>query len=277
MSGIERIHHAPVLRLRERLLPLIELTSVLDLPPQDDRTAATIIVVQSGDQPFGLVVEGVTKAEEIVVKPVSNEVQSVGVYGGATVMGDGSAALILDVAAIARRSNLASGAQVRGPGGRAKAGADDRPRLLTVAIGDRRAGLLTTDLERLEKIDPTDVELAGNDPVVQYRGRLLPLVFLAAGPRRPCALPRPGAAAGRRHLRACRGVGRHRGRRGARRRRVRPRVGRPDRRAGSRRRPGIDRRRGRGHRVAGHPQPGRPGRDRADPRLGPRPRHRHRH
>lgn len=174
---IEWLHNAPVLRLREQLLPLIELTDILEMAPKHDRVAATIIVVQSGDQPFGMIVDHVTKAEEIVVKPVSRQIQSIGVYAGATVMGDGSAALILDVSAIARSSNLS----VAAPGTTAKSTSAETSTLepvLTVTVGGRRAGLLTAHLERLEKVDAASVEWTGDSAVVQYRGRLLPLVFL---------------------------------------------------------------------------------------------------
>lgn len=174
---IEWLHNAPVLRLREQLLPLIELTDVLEMAENPDRAAATIIVVQSGDQPFGMIVDQVTKAEEIVVKPVSRQIQSVGVYAGATVMGDGSAALILDVSAIARGSNLS----VAAPGAteQATTEVDHLEPVLTVTVGDRRAGLPTSELERLEKVDAAAVEWTGDSAVVQYRGRLLPLVFLS--------------------------------------------------------------------------------------------------
>lgn len=173
---IEYVHSAPVLRLRERLLPLVELTDVLEIEPQTERKAVTIIVVQSGDQPFGLIVDQVTKAEEIVVKPVSRQIQSVGVYAGATVMGDGSAALILDVGAMAKSANL-SVAATTAPSSSANSSEHLEP-VLTVTVGDRQAGLPTSALERLEKVELTSVERTGHSSVVQYRGRLLPLVFL---------------------------------------------------------------------------------------------------
>ncbi len=174
---IEFVHSAPVLRLRERLLPLVELTDVLEIETQTERKAATIIVVQSGDQPFGLIVDQVTKAEEIVVKPVSRQIQSVGVYAGATVMGDGSAALILDVGAMAKSANL-SVAATTAPQTSAASREHLEP-VLTVTVGGRQAGLPTSALERLEKVDLTSVERTGRSSVVQYRGRLLPLVFLS--------------------------------------------------------------------------------------------------
>ena len=176
---IEYVHEAPVLRLREQLLPLIDLATILEGEPAD-REAATVVVLQSSDQPFGLVVDQVSKAEEIVVKPVSESVQALGCYAGATVLGDGSAALILDVSALAGTANMAAGS---GSAPVADTSADDMDAptpVLTVLLGDRSAALPTEQLERLEKIDPAAIEWSGRTPVVQYRGRLLPLVDLGS-------------------------------------------------------------------------------------------------
>ena len=176
---IEYVHEAPVLRLREQLLPLIDLADVLNAD-RPERDAATVVVLQSSDQPFGLVVDQVSKAEEIVVKPVSESVQALGCYAGATVLGDGSAALILDVSALAGNANMAAGSGST-PAVESNEGSMNAPTpVLTVLLGDRSAALPTEQLERLEKIDPGDIEWSGRTPVVQYRGRLLPLVDLAS-------------------------------------------------------------------------------------------------
>jgi two-component system chemotaxis sensor kinase CheA len=177
---IEWIHEAPVLRLRERLLPLLDLRTVLGLAPDRSGGSVTVVVVQSGDRPFGMLVDRVNKAEEIVVKPVSQTVQEYGAYAGATVMGDGSAALILDVASIARRSGIASHASST-PLQKARPLEVDPSEypVLTVRIGDRQVALPTSELERLETIQPHAVERSGGTAVVQYRGRMLPLVFVS--------------------------------------------------------------------------------------------------
>ena len=176
---IEYVHEAPVLRLREQLLPLIDLADILEVD-RTDRQAATVVVLQSSDQPFGLVVDQVSKAEEIVVKPVSESVQALGCYAGATVLGDGSAALILDVSALAGTANMSAGSG-SAPTVDANDTSMDAPTpVLTVMLGDRSAALPTEQLERLEKIDPAAIEWSGRTPVVQYRGRLLPLVDLGS-------------------------------------------------------------------------------------------------
>ncbi len=176
---IEYVHEAPVLRLREKLLPLIDLADILGAE-RPDRSSATVVVLQTSDAPFGLVVDQVSKAEEIVVKPVSESGQALGCYAGATVLGDGSAALILDVSSLAADANLAAGS-----GATPAVETDDDAMVmptpvLTVLLGDRSAALPTEQLERLEKIDPAAIEWSGRTPVVQYRGRLLPLVDLGS-------------------------------------------------------------------------------------------------
>ena len=176
---IEYVHEAPVLRLREQLLPLIDLADVLETEAPD-RDSATVVVLQSGEQPFGLVVDQVTKAEEIVVKPVSESVQALGCYAGATVLGDGSAALILDVSSLAANANMTGGTASMPETDQGGDAMTAPTSVLTVLVGDRSAALPTEQLERLEKIDPAAIEWSGRTPVVQYRGRLLPLVDLGS-------------------------------------------------------------------------------------------------
>ncbi|MEM9204590.1 MAG: chemotaxis protein CheA, partial [Actinomycetota bacterium] len=176
---IEYVHEAPVLRLREKLLPLIDIADILKTE-RPERQAATVVVLQSSDRPFGLVVDQVSKAEEIVVKPVSESVQALGCYAGATVLGDGSAALILDVSALAGTANMAAGSGSTLVSDNAATSMEQPTPVLTVLVGDRSAALPTEQLERLEKIDPASIEWSGRTPVVQYRGRLLPLVDLGS-------------------------------------------------------------------------------------------------
>src|SRR6478736_5355865 len=102
-SGIEHIHEAAVYRLRGELLPLVSLSSVLEVDGSRSENAV-IAVVQSDQQRFGMLVDRVLNTEEIVVKPLSARLKAVGAYAGATVLGDGHVALILDVQAIARRA-----------------------------------------------------------------------------------------------------------------------------------------------------------------------------
>src|SRR5205823_12709210 len=104
-SKIENVSGAPVYRLRGRLLPLVRLDQALGLPTQDS-DSGYVAVLQADGRRFGLVVDRVLNTEEIVVKPLTARFKDIGLYAGATILGDGKVALILDVQSLARRAHL---------------------------------------------------------------------------------------------------------------------------------------------------------------------------
>ncbi len=179
-SGIEHIHEAPVYRLRGELLPLVSLSSVLEVPAERP-VNAVIAVVQSDQQRFGLLVDRVLNTEEIVVKPLSARLKAIGAYAGATVLGDGHVALILDVQAIARRA-LAGELDVAARNAHASAGQAENhevQQVLVVGIGGgRQVAMPLASVARLEHVQAEQVEYVGGREVVQYRGTILPLARL---------------------------------------------------------------------------------------------------
>jgi two-component system chemotaxis sensor kinase CheA len=179
-SGIEHVHEAPVYRLRGELLPLVSLASVLEVDAGRS-DSAVIAVVQSDHQRFGLLVDRVLNTEEIVVKPLSARLKAIGGYSGATVLGDGHVALILDVQAIARRA-LAGDLDTAARDAHAKAGealAHEVQQVLVVGIGGgRQVAMPLASVARLEHVQAEQVEYVGGREVVQYRGTILPLARL---------------------------------------------------------------------------------------------------
>jgi two-component system chemotaxis sensor kinase CheA len=110
---IEFVHGVPVYRLRGRLLPLVYLDQALRLERSVEKTAelgsaATIVVLQADDRQFGLVVDEIIDTEEIVVKPLGKKLKGVNIFAGATIMGDGRVALIIEVLGLAQRANIVS-------------------------------------------------------------------------------------------------------------------------------------------------------------------------
>lgn len=186
--SIEYIHGAPVYRLRGKLLPLVYLSERLGLVTGDSReryaadTSYNIVVVRADDRQFGLIVDKVNDTEEIVVKPLGKQLKKIGEYAGATIMGDGGVALILDVKGLAVASGLSGELRSRN-------GADENldaqrhrqsfQSVLLVDVGDsRRFALPVAMVSRLEKIQASIVELANGQEVIQYRGKILPLLRL---------------------------------------------------------------------------------------------------
>ncbi|MCW5892477.1 MAG: chemotaxis protein CheA [bacterium] len=194
-KGIEYIHGAPVHRLRGRLLPLVHLGRELGVASDAtaDDEATNIVVLQADDRQFGLVVDAINDTEEIVVKPLGKQLKGITTFAGATIMGDGRVALILDVLGIAQRANVVSEVRDRalGESERASEGdaAGERETLLLLGIGDDgRVAIPLSLVARLEEFAATHVERAGCDEVVQYRNQIMRLVRVAD------VLGMPGAA-----------------------------------------------------------------------------------
>ena len=181
--GIENVHSAPVYRLRDRLLPLVDLGQKLSgRAALAHREEVNIVVVRADQRPFGVVVDGVSDTEEIVVKPLAKPLKGVPVFAGATIMGDGKVALILDVLGLAKASSVLSAGRDARPApapGRSAGGADPNlAHLLLAAAGDRRVAIPLNLVSRLEEIPAGSVESADGQEVIQYRGRIMPLVRL---------------------------------------------------------------------------------------------------
>jgi two-component system chemotaxis sensor kinase CheA len=184
-ENIEWIQGAPVYRLRGRLLPLVYLKKVLNTKVCTEQATdvVNIVVLRADDRQFGLVVDRINDTEEIVVKPLSSQLKNVAVYSGATIMGDGKVALILDVLGIAQTANLIlkdRNRAVQDTSGQTRESGLESQNLLLLATGtNRRLAIPISEVARLEKIPATTIEYAENREVVQYRGEILPMIRLA--------------------------------------------------------------------------------------------------
>ena len=186
LSSIEQVHGVPVYRLRGNLLPIVHLDQELGAPSElaHDREVLNIVVLQADGHQFGLVVDEINDTEEIVVKPLGSRLKEATLFAGATIMGDGRVALILDVLGTAQRAHvIADGAERRREeqtDDPEDVDAAERRALLLVSAGpERRAAITLSDVARLEEIPAEQVEHGSGQEVVQYRDRILPLVRLS--------------------------------------------------------------------------------------------------
>jgi two-component system, chemotaxis family, sensor kinase CheA len=192
---IELVHGAPVYRLRGRLLPLVYLSRELQLAQQAGGEAAVnIVVLQAEDRQFGLVVDEITDTQEIVVKPLGKQLKGIPAYSGATIMGDGRVALILDVLGLAQRSKVIaeihdSKREERHGELRQEGGAESQAMLLAENGKEGRVAIPLPLVARLEEFPATVVERTGSQEVMQYRGQIIPLLRLSQ------ILPTCGSAA----------------------------------------------------------------------------------
>jgi two-component system chemotaxis sensor kinase CheA len=178
---IEQVHGTPVYRRRGSLLPIAYLNQVLGLKLAEQAEAISIVVLQAEDRQFGLVVDGINDTQEIVVKPLGKQFKGLTEYAGATIMGDGRVALILDVLGIGQRSGVLaeSREQARAAAEKKTHGGIEEQRLLLFRAGSfERLAVPLSLVARLEEIPRSSIEFAGGCQVVQYRNRILPLVPL---------------------------------------------------------------------------------------------------
>ena len=190
-SRVERIKDAPVLRLRDRLLPLVSLGRVLGLDegaaPELGENGDTgfVVVTQVGANVFGIIVDRLFDTEEIVVKPVAPILRHIGMFSGNTILGDGSVIMILDPNGIARVTGVvADGAGARAAEGKAASAvrSNEKTSLLLFRAGDETPKAVPLGLiARLDDIPVEQIENSGGTPVVQYRGQLMPLLSMSGG------------------------------------------------------------------------------------------------
>jgi two-component system chemotaxis sensor kinase CheA len=184
--GIEVINNAPVLRLRERLLPLISLRKLLKLGGDEEeaRSETFIVVTQVGTYTFGIIVDRVFDTEEIVVKPVAPILRHISMFSGNTILGDGSVIMILDPNGIAGSTGemvATSQAAAETTTARDVHGESRQSLLVFRAGGQDLKAVPLALVARLEEIDVADIEHSHGKPVVQYRGKLMPLVSIDGG------------------------------------------------------------------------------------------------
>ena len=175
---IEKIDQSMVLRLRNKLLPLVQLGPTLQLEAAKDEDPSFVMVIQVGERRYGLVVNDVLDTEEIVVKPLATILRDVNLFSGATILGDGSVVLILDPNAMAERAGTLEEKQTD----------ETDETVIADAQGERCAMLLfkagqgapkAVELEhitRLEHIESSQIEMMDGRAALQYRGKLMPIL-----------------------------------------------------------------------------------------------------
>lgn len=178
---IERIENTLVLRLRNQLLPLVQLGANLGIEPYSFDERTHVMVIQVGEARYGLIVSEVLDTEEIVVKPLAHILRGVSVFSGATILGDGSVVLILDPNDLA---NMA-GRMLEDKNTNAEQQAQEESNKIALLLFRAGQGPLKavplSDITRLEHIPTDQFEISPGRITIQYRGRLMPVLTLPGG------------------------------------------------------------------------------------------------
>ena len=184
---VEVINDTAVLRLRDKLLPLLDLAQLLKLEDAGttfDHIAdkvLTAVVIQTGARLFGVLVDCVFRTEEIVVKPMSSLVRHVSMFSGNTILGDGSVIMIIDPNALGSSAGAldVQAEAVKSFAASAQAATENKTALLLFRAGTPSLKAVPLSLiTRLEEIPLSSIERCNGEDVVQYRGALMPLVYV---------------------------------------------------------------------------------------------------
>ncbi len=177
---IERINDTPVLRLRNKLLPLIHLRKLLQTEgsQQVDEENGFIVVTQVGSQVFGIVVDSVFHTEEIVVKPMSSKLRHITMFSGNTILGDGSVIMIIDPNGIASAVGSGVTAAAAAETETRRDNGQDKISMIVFRAGSMEPKAIPLSLvTRLEEVAANTIEYSNGRYLVQYRGSLMPLVL----------------------------------------------------------------------------------------------------
>jgi two-component system chemotaxis sensor kinase CheA len=186
---IEYIKDTAVLRLRDRLLPVAKLTTLLGLDTSRTLNSGFIVVIEFGSQCFGIVVDSVFHTEEVVVKPMSSKLRNIAMFSGNTILGDGAVIMIIDPNGVVQSIGATVATQLAAAEAVA---AKDQPSTAAQAVtslllfragSSQQKAVPLSLITRLEEIDVETIELSNGRHMVQYRGHLMPLVGLGSGVR----------------------------------------------------------------------------------------------
>ncbi len=178
---LEKVGNAEVFRLRGDILPILRLNRVLHLPEPENPAgdSINIVVLSTGNTQFGLVIDTIHDTEEIVVKPLSKHLKDIDCFAGATIMGDGRVALILDVVGLSNAARLMMEENIA---------AEDQDESVSVVEDTSHSLLLFTIhpenqfalpaslVSRLETFPASMLQHTGKHEVIQYRDQILPLI-----------------------------------------------------------------------------------------------------
>ena len=191
-SAIEWIENAPLYRLRGNLLPLVFLDQMLSpavVHRRGDTRETYIAVLDIDGRRYGLVVDGLADPEEIVVKPLNSALKGIALYSGATVLGSGNLALILDPGAIAIRAGIALSTEEKDSAAPAPISSPiERDEYLLVDLGGRHAAVPLASVLRIEQLPASRIEYVNDRPVLNFNGKILSVADTAG----LLAVPGPG-------------------------------------------------------------------------------------
>ncbi len=179
-KNIHLVGHSEFYRLRGEIIPVIRLSKILGLETESNGNES-LVILNTGAMDFGLMVDSIWDSEEIVVKPLGKHFKEITVYAGATIMGDGRVALILDVVGLSRKVGLKVEEvdRIKEEAALETTKKDDQQFILLFNVSlEEQFAIPLALVARLDKISADKIEFVGGKEIVQYRGRSVPIIRL---------------------------------------------------------------------------------------------------
>ncbi|MDR3589124.1 MAG: chemotaxis protein CheW [Negativicutes bacterium] len=196
---VEFIQASPVLRLRDQLLPLVRLASILKTECEDnypyfadENQTFRILVIKSGALSYGLTVDGVYDTEEILVKPVPAALSGCGCYSGVTVLGDGRIAMIIEPEGLKAKADLCRVDNAKEPivvqSAEANRLKEQQYLLLFKCSGGELLGVDLAMVARVEEVALTRIQKIGSKQYFSFQGKTVRMIrpehYLPIGKRK---------------------------------------------------------------------------------------------
>jgi two-component system chemotaxis sensor kinase CheA len=178
---IQNVQNSLVLKLRQEVIPAVELSDVLGLESAGARGNDKLaVVMRVGANPLCVIVDGVADIQEIVVKPLSASLSHLKSFSGHTILGDGSVVLILDPGGIAAHLGIEKSAEKKREVASEQSGAMERRRLVMFRAGAGASKVLPLSVvSRIEMIETSRIEKSDGRLVVLLQDRLTPLELVS--------------------------------------------------------------------------------------------------
>lgn len=176
---IEKVQDAMVLRLRDEVIPVIDLGSILGQETRADPGAEEqiVVIIRIGTETFGARVDAVLDVQEIVVKPLNASLAHLKIFSGQTILGDGSVVLILDPGGIGVQLGIEKSNEKKRDTGRDSDAVSHRTRLVLFRAGDGLPKVLPLSLlSRIEMVAPERIQKSDGRFLMLHQGKLMPLL-----------------------------------------------------------------------------------------------------
>lgn len=164
-------------RLRGEIIPIVRLKRALNLRNGDQERS--LVILTTGERFFGLLVDQIYDSEEIVVKPLGKWFKGIPLYSGATIMGDGKLALILDVVGLSQLAGIKIEEIERTLEDKTyKVSTVETQFILIFDVGEDCFALPLALVSRLDKIKAEEIKVVGGKEVIVYKNKVIPILRL---------------------------------------------------------------------------------------------------